>query len=173
MRPDTQIFVAPGWRAVEEAGGLVRLVREHTLARTAAPAADQPDPVTLELYNRRFMGIAEAMGAALERTAHSVNIKERLDFSCALFDADGGLVANAPHMPVHLGSMGASVRAVCERHPRLAPGEAFALNSPYAGGTHLPDITVVMPVFSNAEPAPAFFVAARGHHADVGGIQPG
>ncbi len=120
------------------------------------------------------MGIAEAMGAALERTAHSVNIKERLDFSCALFDADGGLVANAPHMPVHLGSMGASVRAVCERHPTLAPGEAFALNSPYAGGTHLPDITVVMPVFSRrGAPSRRFFVAARGHHADVGGVQPG
>ena len=93
------------------------------------------------------MGVAEAMGAALERTAHSVNIKERLDFSCALFDADGGLVANAPHMPVHLGSMGASVRAVRDRHPVLQPGDAFALNNPYAGGTHLPDITVVMPVF--------------------------
>ena len=97
------------------------------------------------------MGVAEAMGAALERTAHSVNIKERLDFSCALFDADGGLVANAPHMPVHLGSMGASVRAVQDRHPALEPGDAFALNNPYAGGTHLPDITVVMPVFMHGE----------------------
>ena len=135
-------------------------------------AADAPDPITLELFNRRFMGVAEAMGAALERTAHSVNIKERLDFSCALFDADGGLVANAPHMPVHLGSMGASVRAVCERHPKLHRGEAFALNNPYAGGTHLPDITVVMPIFAG-DPDPAFFVAARGHHADVGGVQPG
>ncbi len=129
--------------------------------------------MTLELFNRRFMGVAEAMGAALERTAHSVNIKERLDFSCALFDADGGLVANAPHMPVHLGSMGASVRAVRDRHPVLHPGEAFALNNPYAGGTHLPDITVVMPVFMARETAPTFYVAARGHHADVGGVQPG
>ena len=120
------------------------------------------------------MGVAEAMGAALERTAQSVNIKERLDFSCALFDADGGLVANAPHMPVHLGSMGHSVRAVRDRHPVLAPGQAFALNNPYAGGTHLPDITVVMPVFLRAEDAaPRFYVAARGHHADVGGVQPG
>jgi 5-oxoprolinase (ATP-hydrolysing) len=103
-----------------------------------------------------------------------VNIKERLDFSCALFDADGGLVANAPHMPVHLGSMGASVRAVRDRHPNLKPGEAFALNNPYAGGTHLPDITVVMPVFmAESDPQPSFYVAARGHHADVGGIQPG
>ncbi len=136
-------------------------------------AADKPDPVTLELFNRRFMGVAEAMGAALERTAHSVNIKERLDFSCALFDAEGGLVANAPHMPVHLGSMGASVRAVKHRHPVLHPGGAFALNNPYFGGTHLPDITVVMPVFMDDTQPPAFYVAARGHHADVGGIQPG
>jgi len=120
------------------------------------------------------MGVAVAMGAALERTAHSVNIKERLDFSCALFDPDGGLVANAPHMPVHLGSMGASVRAVRDRHAQLRPGQAFALNNPYAGGTHLPDITVVMPIFvGEAAPAPSFYVAARGHHADIGGIQPG
>jgi len=170
-RADTQIFIAHGWTATEEADGLVRLVR----VSAAAPprqAADRADPVTLELYNRRFMGIAEAMGAALERTAHSVNIKERLDFSCALFDLGGGLVANAPHMPVHLGSMGASVRAVRERHPILKRGQAFALNSPYAGGTHLPDITVVMPVWSDGAD-PAFFVAARGHHADVGGVQPG
>jgi 5-oxoprolinase (ATP-hydrolysing) len=170
-RVDTQIWVAPGWVATEEADGLIRMVRTAAEA-TARPEAATADPVTLELYNRRFMGIAEAMGAALERTAHSVNIKERLDFSCALFDAEGGLVANAPHMPVHLGSMGASVRAVTARHPELHPGEAFALNSPYAGGTHLPDITVVMPVFGGAA-TPAFFVAARGHHADVGGIQPG
>jgi len=102
-----------------------------------------------------------------------VNIKERLDFSCALFDADGGLVANAPHMPVHLGSMGASVRAVRDRHPTLRPGDGFALNNPYAGGTHLPDITVVMPVFVGEARGPTFYVAARGHHADVGGVQPG
>ncbi|MEO8115977.1 MAG: hydantoinase B/oxoprolinase family protein, partial [Phenylobacterium sp.] len=173
VRPDTQIALAPGWRATAEDDGLIRLTR--TAAQTtAAIALDRPDPVTLELFNRRFMGVAEAMGAALERTAHSVNIKERLDFSCALFDADGGLVANAPHMPVHLGSMGASVRAVRDRHPTLRPGEAFALNNPYAGGTHLPDITVVMPVFMDAaDDQAAFYVAARGHHADVGGVQPG
>ncbi|MGE5565055.1 MAG: hydantoinase B/oxoprolinase family protein, partial [Parcubacteria group bacterium] len=171
VRGDTQIAVAPGWRATREAGGLIRLTRVTQLT-TQTIAADKPDPVTLELFNRRFMGVAEAMGAALERTAHSVNIKERLDFSCALFDADGGLVANAPHMPVHLGSMGASIRAVKARHPKLNPGEAFALNNPYFGGTHLPDITVVMPVFLGAE-EPAFYVAARGHHADVGGVQPG
>ncbi|MCA6264203.1 hydantoinase B/oxoprolinase family protein [Phenylobacterium sp.] len=174
VRDDTQLAVLPGWRAAAEADGLVRLSR----LAGAAPREvrlDRPDPVTLELFNRRFMGVAEAMGAALERTAHSVNIKERLDFSCALFDADGGLVANAPHMPVHLGSMGASVRAVRDRRGTLRPGEAFALNNPYAGGTHLPDITVVMPVFTRpeAEGPPDLFVAARGHHADVGGVQPG
>ncbi|MFZ5670948.1 MAG: hydantoinase B/oxoprolinase family protein [Pseudomonadota bacterium] len=172
IRPDTQIAVAEGWRATAEADGLIRLTRTRPLS-TAAIAADAPDPVTLELFNRRFMGVAEAMGAALERTAHSVNIKERLDFSCALFDAGGGLVANAPHMPVHLGSMGASVRATQARHPVLKPGEAFALNNPYFGGTHLPDITVVMPVFMDDAAPPAFYVAARGHHADVGGVQPG
>jgi 5-oxoprolinase (ATP-hydrolysing) len=172
VRPDTQIALGPGWRATAEADGLIRLTRTG-VRRSHAIALDKPDPVTLELFNRRFMGVAEAMGAALERTAHSVNIKERLDFSCALFDADGGLVANAPHMPVHLGSMGASVRAVRDRHPSLHPGEAFALNNPYAGGTHLPDITVVMPVFMAPAPQPAFYVAARGHHADVGGVQPG
>jgi 5-oxoprolinase (ATP-hydrolysing) len=173
VRGNTQIVVAPGWTAHAEPDGLIRLTRA-AIGRSAAEIAhDVADPVTLELFNRRFMGVAEAMGAALERTAHSVNIKERLDFSCALFDADGGLVANAPHMPVHLGSMGASVRAVRARHPVLRAGEAFALNNPYAGGTHLPDITVVMPVFVDEAAAPEFFVAARGHHADVGGVQPG
>ena len=174
VRGDTQIAVAPGWTARLQGEGLIRLSRHEAVARVADLGPDAPDPVTLELFNRRFMGVAEAMGAALERTAHSVNIKERLDFSCALFDAAGGLVANAPHMPVHLGSMGASVRAVQDRHPVLKPGDAFALNNPYAGGTHLPDITVVMPVFMDAaDAAPAFYVAARGHHADVGGVQPG
>jgi 5-oxoprolinase (ATP-hydrolysing) len=172
VRGDTQIAVGVGWTATVEADQLVRLVR--TAAAAAQPLdASKPDPVTLELFNRRFMGVAEAMGAALERTAQSVNIKERLDFSCALFDADGGLVANAPHMPVHLGSMGASVRAVRDRHADLKPGDAFALNNPYAGGTHLPDITVVMPVFVDETTKPTFYVAARGHHADVGGVQPG
>jgi 5-oxoprolinase (ATP-hydrolysing) len=182
LRADTQIALPPGWRAEPGGDGLIRL-RRTAVGSAAVHDLSRPDPVTLELFNRRFMGVAEAMGAALERTAHSVNIKERLDFSCALFDADGGLVANAPHMPVHLGSMGASVRAVRDRHPVLAPGEAYALNNPYAGGTHLPDVTVVMPVFvdpaseapvSNETRAqPTFYVAARGHHADVGGVQPG
>jgi 5-oxoprolinase (ATP-hydrolysing) len=172
VRGDTQIWLERGWRAVPEADGLIRLVRFDAPARIL-DRGKTADPVTLELFNRRFMGVAEAMGAALERTARSVNIKERLDFSCALFDADGGLVANAPHMPVHLGSMGASVRAVRARHPNLSAGEAYALNNPYDGGTHLPDITVVMPVFVAGQTSPAFFTAARGHHADVGGVQPG
>ncbi|HUO21898.1 MAG TPA: hydantoinase B/oxoprolinase family protein [Caulobacteraceae bacterium] len=172
VRGDTQIALKPGWRATREWDGLIRLhhVQPHKIE---TGDVDRPDPVTLELFNRRFMGVAEAMGAALERTAQSVNIKERLDFSCALFDAEGGLVANAPHMPVHLGSMDASVKAVKARHPELKPGDAFALNNPYAGGTHLPDITVVMPVFMAGEKRPAFYMAARGHHADIGGVQPG
>ncbi|MDO8901344.1 MAG: hydantoinase B/oxoprolinase family protein [Phenylobacterium sp.] len=175
VRDDTQIAVMPGWRARPQGvDGLIVLERLAG-AKATATAADprQADPISLELFNRRFMGVAEAMGAALERTAHSVNIKERLDFSCALFDPDGGLVANAPHMPVHLGSMGASVRAVRERHPTLQRGDAFALNNPYAGGTHLPDITVIMPIFVGPAETPSFFVAARGHHADIGGVQPG
>ena len=171
VRPTTQIWVAPGWSAVPDSGGLIRLTR--SAAATHPMSSELCDPVTLELFNRRFTGVAEAMGAALERTARSVNIKERLDFSCALFGADGELVANAPHMPVHLGSMGASVKAVRLRHPIFRPGDAFALNNPYAGGTHLPDITVIMPVFHGPDANPAFFVAARGHHADVGGVQPG
>ena len=174
LRRDTQIAVLPGWTASADDQGLIRLRRDT--AEGSGPIVRDgtaADPVTLELFNRRFMGVAEAMGAALERTAHSVNIKERLDFSCALFDADGGLVANAPHMPVHLGSMGASVRAVRDRHPHLRAGQAFALNNPYAGGTHLPDITVVMPVFLEEADRATFYVAARGHHADVGGVQPG
>lgn len=174
IRGDTQIALAEGWQASAQADGLIRLVHQGQQTQTDETLETLPNPVTLELFNRRFMGVAEAMGAALERTAHSVNIKERLDFSCALFDADGGLVANAPHMPVHLGSMGASVRAVRDRHPILAPGDGFALNNPYAGGTHLPDITVVMPVFLKSKDIQAtFYVAARGHHADIGGIQPG
>ena len=174
VRDDTQIAVLPGWRATAQADGLIALEQQRRTGAGPGPDdADDVDPITLELFNRRFMGVAEAMGAALERTAHSVNIKERLDFSCALFDPDGGLVANAPHMPVHLGSMGASVRAVRDRHAQLRPSQAFALNNPYAGGTHLPDITVVMPIFVGEDQAPSFYVAARGHHADIGGIQPG
>ena len=135
---------------------------------------ERPDPVLLEVFNNRFMHIAEQMGAVLENTAHSVNIKERLDFSCALFDSNGELVANAPHMPVHLGSMDASVQAVLRsRKDGPRPGEAYLVNAPYNGGTHLPDLTVVSPVFLGEAGGADFFVASRAHHADIGGITPG
>ncbi|PHS28013.1 MAG: 5-oxoprolinase [Robiginitomaculum sp.] len=166
----SQILLEPGWSAIlREDGMLVLSGGEKKALRDDARAVN---PVQLELYNRRFMGVAVQMGQVLERTALSVNMKERLDFSCAVFEADGALVANAPHMPVHLGSMSASVREVLARVPNLRPGEAVALNSPYAGGTHVPDITVVMPV-ANEAGTRIFWVAARGHHADVGGIRPG
>ncbi len=168
------IVVDPGWAAARSADAMLVLTRQAQPAAAARPddAAREADPVTLELFNRRFMAVAEQMGAVLERTAHSVNIKERLDFSCAVFDADGALVANAPHMPVHLGSMSASVRAALDAHPDLGPRDAIALNAPWNGGTHLPDITVIQPV-CDEDGARLFFVAARGHHADVGGIAPG
>lgn len=167
--PVATTVVEPGWRAEVDGQGNLILIRAQQRAVTA-----QADPVRLEIFNGLFMGIAEEMGAALQRTAASVNIRERLDFSCAIFDGQGSLVANAPHMPVHLGSMGESVRAVMRKVSRFAPGDAYALNAPYEGGTHLPDITVIMPVFANDDgDAPAFYVAARGHHADIGGIAPG
>jgi hypothetical protein len=134
----------------------------------------ESNPQRLEVFNGIYMHAAEQMGAVLRQTASSVNIKERLDFSCAIFDARTGLVANAPHMPVHLGSMGASVAAVVERFgDDLRPGDAYLLNSPYAGGTHLPDLTVVTPVFDAAGSALIAFVASRAHHADIGGVTPG
>ncbi|WP_374527570.1 hydantoinase B/oxoprolinase family protein [Novosphingobium sp.] len=171
--------VEPGWQVAVDADGTLRLTRHAPRARQIASGTDA-DPVRLEVFNGLFMAIAEEMGSALARSASSVNIRERLDFSCALFDAQGRLVANAPHMPVHLGSMGESVGAVLAvrgnvRDGRgIRRGDAYVLNAPYAGGTHLPDITVVMPVFVDGDgDAPSFFVAARGHHADVGGIAPG
>jgi 5-oxoprolinase (ATP-hydrolysing) len=163
--------VEPGWRAAVDALGNLILTRAGDMV-AATPSSTALDPIRLELFAHRFMGIAEAMGVALQSTAASVNIKERLDFSCALFDAEGHLIANAPHMPVHLGSMGESVAAVRRRADGLRPGDVVMLNAPYNGGTHLPDITVIMPVFLD-DAAPAFFVAARGHHADIGGITPG
>lgn len=170
MEPGQTITLDAGWTA--RPGRTGALIMEHTGRATRTAGSTALDPVTLELFNRRFMGIAEEMGVVLERTAHSVNMKERLDFSCAVFDAEGGLVANAPHMPVHLGSMSASVRAALAAHPDLGAGEAVALNAPYNGGTHLPDITIVQPVCDDAGER-LFFVASRGHHADVGGIAPG
>jgi 5-oxoprolinase (ATP-hydrolysing) len=130
--------------------------------------------VLLEVFNNLFMSIAEQMGVTLANTSYSVNIKERLDFSCALFDTGGNLIANAPHMPVHLGSMGESVQTIIDRRAgTMQAGDVYVLNAPYAGGTHLPDVTVIMPVFVDASPMPTFYVAARGHHADIGGITPG
>ncbi|MBP2299473.1 5-oxoprolinase (ATP-hydrolyzing) [Azospirillum picis] len=169
--------IEPGWMAeVTRRNHLVLTRLEPAPQRTAIgiKGAAKVDPVMLEVFNNLFMSIAERMGVTLEKTARSVNIKERLDFSCALFDREGGLIANAPHMPVHLGSMGESVRAVIGRRGgAFVPGESFALNDPYHGGTHLPDITVVSPVFDEAGGELLFFVASRGHHADVGGITPG
>ncbi|MES2291274.1 MAG: hydantoinase B/oxoprolinase family protein [Pseudomonadota bacterium] len=170
--------VEPGWSATVDPLG--NLILTRTEARAAAPAAGtECDPVMLEIFNNLFMAIAEEMGVALRNTATSVNIKERLDFSCAIFDTDGALIANAPHIPVHLGSMGDSIKTVIDargdaRDGRgMKPGDAYVLNAPYRGGTHLPDITVIMPVFVDNEQAPAWYVAARGHHADIGGIAPG
>ncbi len=166
--------VEPGWTIRVDALG--NLILARTTPRAAAMAGDTAvDPVRLEIFSALFMAIAEEMGAALQHSAASVNIRERLDFSCAIFDAEGNLIANAPHMPVHLGSMGESIRTIItSRDGRMRHGDAYALNDPFGGGTHLPDITVVMPVFvEGREGGPAFFVAARGHHADIGGTSPG
>ena len=171
--------VEPGWTLAVDGDGTLRLTRTAPRAATQDEST-AADPIRLEVFNGLFMGIAEEMGSALARTASSVNIRERLDFSCALFDGAGRLVANAPHMPVHLGSMGESVgtiiaaRGEARDGRRIQRGDAYVLNAPYAGGTHLPDITVVAPVFVDGDgAAPSFYVAARGHHADVGGIAPG
>jgi 5-oxoprolinase (ATP-hydrolysing) len=176
--PLATTVVEPGWSLLVDPDGTLRLTR--AVPRTGAgTGGTDADPVRLEIFNGLFMAIAEEMGSALARTAMSVHIRERLDFSCAIFDAAGRLVANAPHMPVHLGSMGESVQAVLRERAGgrdgrgIRRGDAYVLNAPYAGGTHLPDITVVMPVFVGGGDDPDFYVAARGHHADVGGIAPG
>jgi len=168
----------PGWTAAPDVSGCLVLHRTRRPERAAGDTA--VDPVRLEIFANRFMAIAEQMGSRLAATARSVNIKERLDFSCAVFDAQGQLLANAPHMPVHLGSMGACVRAVlAARADDLQPGDVYASNDPYHGGTHLPDVTVVMPIHADLlgleprTPAPLFVLAARGHHAEIGGTAPG
>jgi 5-oxoprolinase (ATP-hydrolysing) len=194
--------VEPGWQARLMTAGpleLRRVVPRATQHGYSHAIGTQADPVMLEVFNNLFMNIAEQMGLRLQNTAYSVNIKERLDFSCALFDAQGQLIANAPHMPVHLGSMSESIRTVIERNPAMQPGDVYLLNDPYHGGTHLPDVTVVTPVYLSAprlpavatprggsarpgEPGseavagdtrPSFYVASRGHHADIGGATPG
>ncbi|ODR11847.1 5-oxoprolinase [Mycolicibacillus koreensis] len=169
--------IDPGWRATVTPTGHLRIDRVGAGASTGAStgASAGVDPVMLEVFNNLFMAIAEQMGTRLEATAQSVNIRERLDFSCALFDPDGNLVANAPHIPVHLGSMSTTVKEVIARRPGMRPGESYAVNDPYHGGTHLPDITVITPVFADDPEAQTvlFYVASRGHHAEIGGITPG
>ncbi|MEU4067661.1 hydantoinase B/oxoprolinase family protein [Streptomyces wedmorensis] len=170
---DATTVVDTGWRATATDGG--HLLLRRVAARPARVAAGTDvDPVLLEVFDNLFMAIAEQMGVRLENTAQSVNIKERLDFSCALFDAEGNLIANAPHIPVHLGSMGESIKEVLRRRGGdLRPGDVYAVNDPYHGGTHLPDVTVVTPVFGDTGDELRFLVASRGHHAEIGGITPG
>ncbi len=173
IEPHQTVVVEDGWEAEVTAKNHLVLTRVVALKRQSA-IGTEADPVMLEVFNNLFMSIAEQMGVSLQNTAYSVNIKERLDFSCAVFAADGTLVANAPHMPVHLGSMDRAVETIIrENAGRIAPGDVYAINAPYNGGTHLPDITVCTPVFDAAGRDILFWVASRGHHADVGGISPG
>jgi 5-oxoprolinase (ATP-hydrolysing) len=178
FEPTSTIVVELGWSAKRATDGTLILTRHEALERTKAIGTDV-HPVRLEIFNNLFMAIAEEMGVALQSTATSVNIKERLDFSCAIFDAEGALIANAPHIPVHLGSMGESIRTIIDTRGQardgrgIRRGDAYVLNDPYRGGTHLPDITVIVPVFYGDDAEPSAFVAARGHHADIGGIAPG
>ena len=171
IEPHQTVVIEQGWRAELTPRDHLVLRRVEKLVRARA-IGTHADPVMLEMFNNLFMSIAEQMGVALQNTAYSVNIKERLDFSCAVFDGEGSLVANAPHMPVHLGSMDRAVETVIrENRGKIRPGDAYAINAPYNGGTHLPDITVCTPVFDGSKIL--FWVASRGHHADVGGISPG
>jgi 5-oxoprolinase (ATP-hydrolysing) len=173
IEPHQTIVVEPGWQAELTAKNHLVLTRAVKLKRAYA-IGTHADPVMLEVFNNLFMSIAEQMGVSLQNTAYSVNIKERLDFSCAVFAHDGTLVANAPHMPVHLGSMDRAVETIIrENEGRIRPGDVYAINAPYNGGTHLPDITVCTPVFDDKKKSILFWVASRGHHADVGGISPG
>ncbi|NRF50518.1 hydantoinase B/oxoprolinase family protein, partial [Pseudomonas stutzeri] len=171
--PNQTTVLEPGWQA--ELTALDHILLKRVEARPERRAVGtQADPVMLEVFNNLFMSIAEQMGYRLQNTAYSVNIKERLDFSCAIFDAQGNLIANAPHMPVHLGSMGESIKTVMQANAgRMRPGDAYVVNDPYHGGTHLPDVTVITPVFDRAGREILFFVGSRGHHADIGGTTPG
>ena len=173
IEPTATIVIEPGWQGrVNEHGHL--LLERHTERKAVEAIGTRADPVMLEVFNNLFMSVAEHMGATLQNTAYSVNIKERLDFSCALFSAAGNLVANAPHIPVHLGSMSESVRTIISTNAGdVRPGNVYVLNAPYNGGTHLPDVTVVTPVFDTTGTQVQFYVASRGHHADIGGRTPG
>ncbi|MBM9537475.1 hydantoinase B/oxoprolinase family protein [Desulfobulbus alkaliphilus] len=171
--PTGTVVLDQGWEADCNSRNHL-LLRRCRLQKAAAPADTRPDPVLLEVFSNLFMSIAEQMGVTLAKTAHSVNIKERLDFSCALFDHQGNLVANAPHVPVHLGSMGESVRAILrDNRARMRPGDVFMQNAPYNGGTHLPDVTVITPCWDQTGQEVLFLVGSRGHHADIGGRTPG
>ena len=174
LREDTgTTVIEPGWQTELSARGHLVMSRVVALPKRVA-VGTSVDPVMLEIFNNLFMSIAEQMGLVLEKTSHSVNIKERLDFSCAVFDQEGELIANAPHIPVHLGSMDESIKAVIREHgPAMRAGDVFVLNAPYNGGTHLPDVTIITPVFDDAGAEVLFYVASRGHHADIGGITPG
>src|SRR3954467_14015483 len=173
IEPHQTIALEDGWRAEITAKNHLVLRRVVTLQRTRA-VGTKADPIMLEVFNNLFMSIAEQMGVSLQNTAYSVNIKERLDFSCAVFSANGSLVANAPHMPVHLGSMDRAVETIIrENKGRIKPGDSYLINAPYNGGTHIPDLTVCTPVFDKAHKKILFWVASRGHHADIGGIAPG
>lgn len=170
---NSTIVVEPGWQAVLTQDNNLVLTRHQPVERQYA-IGTEVDPVMLEIFNNLYMNIAEQMGVTLANTAHSVNIKERLDFSCALFDQEGELIANAPHMPVHLGSMSESIKTIINsRAGKMQPGDVYALNNPYNGGTHLPDITVITPVFAKEGQDILFYVGSRGHHADIGGLTPG
>jgi 5-oxoprolinase (ATP-hydrolysing) len=172
LDPTSTVAIEPGWQCIISADN--NIILERYLPRKEAKAlGTEVDPVMLEIFNNLFMSVAEQMGLVLENTAESVNIKERLDFSCAIFDPDGALIANAPHMPVHLGSMGESIKTVIkERHDEIWPGDAYILNAPYNGGTHLPDVTIIKPIFSDDDEL-LFYAASRGHHTDIGGTTPG
>lgn len=172
--PTGTVIIESDWQA--KVTEYQHLVLEHTAKQTSLTADQvqiQKDPVTLEIFNNLFMSIAEQMGIVLRNTSQSVNIKERLDFSCAIFDQDGNLVANAPHVPVHLGSMDTSIKVIINSGKTIRAGDVFVQNNPYNGGSHLPDITVITPVFDNTKTCPIFYVASRAHHEDIGGIAPG
>jgi len=180
LEPNSTVIVEPEWAAQISNRNSIFLNRTKAKEREAAVGTDTCDPIMLEIFNNLFMSVAEQMGATLENVSHSVNIKERLDFSCALFDQDGNLIANAPHVPVHLGSMSESVKSVISTYDgKMGPGDVYVQNNPYNGGTHIPDVTVITPVFAEKEyekysgERPLFYVASRGHHQEIGGITPG
>ena len=172
VEPNATTVIEPNWEGRITANGDLAIKRTSPHTPKSAVGTDV-NPVQLEIFNNLFMNVAEQMGVVLENTAVSVNIKERLDFSCAIFDPTGELIANAPHLPIHLGSMSEAIKSVIANNPEMSPGDAYVLNAPYNGGTHLPDITVVKPIFDETTQERIFYVAARGHHSDIGGIVPG